>query len=116
MALIIDGVWDDNSVLSRTKIWISSGMTRIFEPGNTHHRSYDQTMRCMLPYGGGVPEEKTLAYLGRAGFVHLHSRDLMYIRDLYKPDLPWYKRLVQGRSYYIIASKKTPIPGPHTSF
>ena len=104
--LIIDGVWDDKSLLSWLKIRVSSGMARIFEPDNTHHRSYGPDIRSRLPYGGGVPEEITLKYLEEAGFVHIQTRDLMYIRGLYRPELPWYKKLNQGRSYYIIASMK----------
>lgn len=104
--LIIDGVWDDNSLLSKMKIRISSGMARIFEPYNTHQRSYDSTIRTILPYGGGVPEEITQKLLKEAGFIHLDTRNLKYIRELYSSELPWYKKWVQGMSYYIIASLK----------
>lgn len=103
---IIDGVWDDNSLLSRMKIRISSGMARIFEPHNTHQRSYDTRIRASLPYAGGVPEGITLNLLKDAGFIHQGTRNLMYIRELHKPILPWYKRLAQGKSYYIIVSVK----------
>ncbi|MDD1729622.1 MAG: methyltransferase domain-containing protein [Methanospirillum sp.] len=103
---IIDGVWDDNSLLSWMKIRMSSGVARIFEPHNTHQRSYDPTIRASLPYAGGVPEEITLNLLKDTGFVHLDTRNLMYIRELQKTDLPWYKRLAQGKSYYIIISVK----------
>ncbi len=104
--LVIDGVWDDKSLLSWLKIRFSSGMARIFEPGNTHHRSYGPEIRRSLPFGGGVPEETTLKYLVEAGFVHVRTRDLMYIRALYRSELPWYRRFAQGRSYYIITSMK----------
>jgi hypothetical protein len=87
------------------KIRISSGMARIFEPHNTHQRSYDSTIRNVLPYGGWVPEEITLKYLEDAGFIHLDTRDLVYIRELHKSEFPWYKKFVQGKSYYIINSK-----------
>lgn len=104
--LIIDGVWDDKSLISYIKIRISSGFTRLFEPHNTHHRSYDQTIRSTLPYGGGVPEEVTLKYLNDVGCIHLDTRNLMYIRELYQSALPWYRRCAQGKSYYIITSAK----------
>jgi ubiquinone/menaquinone biosynthesis C-methylase UbiE len=106
MVLIIDGVWDDKSLLSWLKIRISSGLARIFERDNTHHRSYGPAIRRSLPYGGGVPEERTRECLEDAGFVHVRTRDLMYIRALYRSELPWYRRFAQGRSYYIIASMK----------
>jgi len=104
--LIIDGVWNDKNFLTRVRMSISSGMTRIFEPEKTHPASYDTTLRSRLPHEGGVPMETMLAYLKHAGFSNLQSRDLMYIRELQKSQISWYRRLAQGRSYYLIASTK----------
>jgi ubiquinone/menaquinone biosynthesis C-methylase UbiE len=104
--LIIDGVWNDNSPGSRVRIGISSCMSRIFEPEHTHPESYDRAIRSRLPHNGGVPEETLLAFLKNAGFSSIQFRDLMYIRELQKSQLAWYKKLAQGRSYYICASIK----------
>ncbi len=104
--LVIDGIWDDKSLATRVKMGFSSGMTRVFEQENTHRRSYDRTLRSRLPYEGGVPLESMLALLERAGFSPKHLGDLRYIRDLQKARLPWYKRLAQGKTYYIIVSMK----------
>lgn len=102
--LVIDGIWDDHRLRTRAKMGISSGMTRVFEQENTHRRSYDRALRSRLPYGGGVPLESMQALLGRTGFLPLHVRDLLYIRDLHRSQLPWYKRLAQGKTYYIVTS------------
>jgi ubiquinone/menaquinone biosynthesis C-methylase UbiE len=104
--LVIDGVWNDNSVVTRVRMRISSGMARIFEPENTHPASYGQDLRNRLPLGGGVPEETMLAYLGQAGFQNIQFRNLMYIRELQKSRLPWYRNLAQGKSYYVVTSRK----------
>jgi hypothetical protein len=81
-------------------------MTRIFEPDTTSRKSYDRALRSRLPHDGGVPKETMLAYLGRAGFFNMQSGDLMYILELQKPQIPWYRRLTSARSYYLIAATK----------
>lgn len=106
VVLIIDGVWNDKSLPTRAKIWMSNVLTRIFEPEDTHHKSYDRALREQLPHDGGVPKETMLSYLDRAGFARMQFRDLMYIREIQKPELPWYRRLSPGKSYYILVGKK----------
>jgi ubiquinone/menaquinone biosynthesis C-methylase UbiE len=106
MSLVIDGVWNDNCLGTRVRMRISSGMARIFEPEHTHPASYSEGVRTRLPLGGGVSEETIQAYLQQAGFLDMQFRDLMYIRELQKLQLPWYRKLAQGKSYYIVASKK----------
>lgn len=109
--LIIDGVWNDNSPGTRVRMGISSRMCRIFEPEHTHPASYGQDVRTRLPHGGGVPKEAMQAYLGQAGFLNIQLRDLMYIRELQKSRLPWYRRIAQGKSYYIVAATKPEADG-----
>lgn len=104
--LIIDGVWDDKRLLTWVKMRISSGMARIFEPAHTRRKSYDRNLRSRLPHDGGVPKEIMLTYLERAGFSNMQFRDLMYILELQRSQLPWYRRLTSAKSYYIIASTK----------
>lgn len=104
--LIIDGVWDDKRLLTWVKMSISSGMTRIFEPDTARRKSYDRTLRSRLPHDGGVPKEIIQAYLERVGFFNMQFRDLRYILEMQRSQLPWYRRLTSGKSYYIIASTK----------
>jgi ubiquinone/menaquinone biosynthesis C-methylase UbiE len=105
-ALIIDGVWDDKTFRARASRALGEGLVRIFEPGETHHKSYDRDLRSHLPHDGGVPHNTARSYMQRAGFTGTEFHDLMYIRELQKAELPWYRRLAQGRSYYILAAKK----------
>jgi len=104
--LIIDGVWDDKRLLTWLKMRISSGMTRIFEPDSPRRKSYDRNLQSRLPDDGGVPKETMLAYLEGAGFSNLQFRDLMYILELQRSQLPWYRRLTSGKGYYIVAATK----------
>ena len=104
--LIIDGVWNDESLKTRAGIAISYRIARIFEPERLHPVSYSKAVRDLLPHGGGVPETTMLTYLWRAGFSDIHSRDLAYIRELQRSQLPWYRRIAQGRSYYIASAEK----------
>jgi ubiquinone/menaquinone biosynthesis C-methylase UbiE len=104
MVLIIDGVWKDKSFSIRTKRMVSDGLAKIFD--RTNHSHYDKKLRSQLPYDGGVPHETMVSYLERAGFTDLCFRDLMYIRDMQKPQQPWYRRFAPGKTYYILAAKK----------
>jgi ubiquinone/menaquinone biosynthesis C-methylase UbiE len=106
MLVVIDGVWHDNSLGTRVRMRISSGMARIFEPESTHPASYSEGVRTRLPLGGGVSEETMQAFLQQAGFLDMQFRDLMYIRELQKLQLPWYRRFAQGKSYYLVTSTK----------
>jgi ubiquinone/menaquinone biosynthesis C-methylase UbiE len=105
-ALIIDGVWDDKKITTKASRALGDSLVRIFEPGDSHHKSYDPDLRNHLPHDGGVPHEVALSYMTRAGFTGMYFRDLKYIRELQKAELPWYRRLAQGKSYYILAAKK----------
>ena len=86
-------------------------MCRTFEPGHTHPASYGEDVRTRLPHSGGMPKEAMQAYLEQAGFLNIQFRDLMYIRELQKSRLPWYRRIAQGKSYYIVAATKPEADG-----
>lgn len=107
LVLIMDGVWYDKTLGTRVKRTLSDGLSRLFEGNNAHRRSYDDHLRDHLTYDGGVPEEVVHTYLERSGFSDITFQDLMYIRELQKSDTPWYRRLVQTRSYYLLAGRKS---------
>jgi len=106
MVFIIDGVWDDKRVMTRMKRDLGDFLTRVFEPEDTHHKSYGRTLRNQLPHDGGVPRDRAQTYLEQAGFSGMYFRDLMYIRELQKPQLAWYRRLSPGKSYYLLTGTK----------
>lgn len=104
VVLIIEGVWNDRSFSIRAKRFLSDGLAKIF--GHTHGGHYDKSLRCQLPYDGGVPRETMESDLEQAGFTAPCFRDLMYIRDLQKPLQPWYLRFAPSKTYYLIAATK----------
>jgi ubiquinone/menaquinone biosynthesis C-methylase UbiE len=104
VVLIIDGVWKDRSFPIRAKRILSDGLAKIF--GHTHGGHYDKKLRSQLPYDGGVPKETMVADLEHAGFTRICFRDLMYIRELQKPQQPWYLRFAPAKTYYILAATK----------
>jgi ubiquinone/menaquinone biosynthesis C-methylase UbiE len=106
--IIIDGVWNDKSIPARFKRGVSDGLTRIIERDNTHHRSYDKKLRGHLPHDGGVSKEVVQGYLESAGFSGGRFRDLMYIRLLQRDQLPWYRKITSGKSYYLLTASKRP--------
>ncbi len=104
--IVIDGIWNDKRISTRIKMCASSWMSCLLEPEKTHGKSYDKTVRSQLPYEGGVPKETIFTCLERTGFFKIHYSDLMYIREIQKQQMPWYKRFVKGKSYYLVHSKK----------
>ncbi len=106
MLLIVDGVWDDKRLATRMRRGIGDGLTRLFERDDAHHRSYDKNLRSLLPHDGGMPRKTVLAYLERAGFSQMNFRDLMYIREMQKQQLAWYRKIAPTKSYYILVATK----------
>lgn len=102
--LIIDGVWKDKSFSTRAKRVFSDGLAKIFD--RTHRSHYDTNLRSQLPYDGGVPQETMVSYLENAGFTGITIRDLMYIREMQKPQQSWYRRFAPSKTYYILAATK----------
>jgi ubiquinone/menaquinone biosynthesis C-methylase UbiE len=102
--LIIDGIWKDKSLSTRAKRALSDGLARIFDRTHGHH--YDTNLRSQLPYDGGVPHETMVPCLENAGFTGISIRDLMYIREMQKPEQPWYRRFAPGKTYYILTATK----------
>lgn len=104
VVIIIDGVWKDRSFPIRAKRILSDGLAKIF--GHTHGGHYDKKLRSQLPYDGGVPKETMVSDLEDAGFTGICFRDLMYIREMQKPQQPWYLRFAPAKTYYILAATK----------
>lgn len=104
--LIIDGVWNDGAPGTRIRVGIGSWLSRIFDPGATHPASYGGEVKDRLPHGGGVPAKVVIDYLLKAGFIDIEERDLRYIRKLQRSQLSWYQRLMQGKTYYLVAGTK----------
>jgi hypothetical protein len=83
---------------------LSDGLAKIFD--RTKHSQYTQELRSHLPFDGGMPKETMISYLEHAGFTDVCFRDLMYIREMQKPQQPWYRRFAPSKSYYILAATK----------
>ncbi len=104
--LIIDGVWDDKRFSTQCKRCLSEFLTSIFENSDSHRRTYNKNLRKALPHDGGVSQDTMRRYLENTGFSEVTFRDLMYIRDLQRERMPWYRKITAGKSYYILQTKK----------
>jgi len=105
--LIIDGVWNDKRFSTYCKRCLSEYLTSVFESTNSHSHGYDKALRNALPHDGGVSQEAMQMYLDNAGFSDVSFRDLMYIRSLQRKQMPWYRKITTGKSYYILQAKKS---------
>jgi len=102
--LIIEGIWKDKSFTIQAKRILSDGLARMF--GHTHGGHYDEKLRSLLPYDGGVPKEIMVSDLKHAGFTGICSRDLMYIQEMQRPQQNWYRKFAPGKTYYLLAATK----------
>lgn len=104
VVLIIDGVWTGRRFSIRAKRMVSDGLAKIF--GHSHGGHYDKILRSQLPYDGGVPKEMMISEVKHTGFTDICFRDVMYIREILKPQQPWYQKFAPGETYYILAATK----------
>lgn len=106
VVMVIDGVWDDGGVVTAIRRKTSGTLARILEPHPHGEKGYDEEVRRALPNKGGVPEEKTRAYLTAAGFTEISVANLVSIRNNQRLRMKWYQKINPANPYYLISGTK----------
>lgn len=104
--LIIDGQWDDGSVLSGFRKKLSTWLTPILEEHPHGKHGYSEEMKKALPNVNGVSAEAAHAYLEKAGFTNIAIHDLSQIRDDQRSRQKWYENIRPKGTYYLISGTK----------
>ncbi|WP_421908649.1 class I SAM-dependent methyltransferase [Methanolacinia petrolearia] len=103
--LVIDGLWDDGKLSTKTKRKISRTIAKIVEK-HPHESRYGEDLSSSLPNLGGVPEEKAKEYFSKAGLAEISVKSLAHIRENQKKRLNWYEKLNASWSYYLVSGVK----------
>lgn len=104
--VIIDGVWDDGSMDTSFRRFLSNVGVMVVERKNPWKGYYSNELKAALPNAGGTPLEMSTVYLKMAGFRDIKSLDITYIRDIQRRFMPWHKRIGHKYGYYLIYSCK----------
>ena len=106
VVMVIDGVWDDGSLLSAARRRTSAAFARILEPHPHGEKGYAEEVRDALPNKGGVPAETSRTYLEAAGFSGISVLSLDKIRENQRSRLRWYQKINPISPYYLISGRK----------
>jgi ubiquinone/menaquinone biosynthesis C-methylase UbiE len=105
--LVIDGIWDDGSLNTRVRRFLSNIGVLIFERRNPwKEHNYSQELRSSLPNVDGTSLDISIQYLNDAGFVGLKHYDISNIRKIQKQQMPFWKRIGYNYDYYLLYGQK----------
>lgn len=104
-AIVIDGVWDDGSLESRLRRFISGVCVTIID-GKNVHKGYPKELKDSLPNASGTPLDSAKKYFEAAGFKNIGMKDLEHIRDVQKKQMPFRYKVAFDYKYYLIYGKK----------
>ncbi|MCZ9313526.1 MAG: class I SAM-dependent methyltransferase [Methanocorpusculum sp.] len=110
VVVVIDGVWDDGSVISAVRRRTSSVFARILEPHPHGEKGYSTKVCDALPNRGGVPEAEARRYMENTGFVGISILNLDHIRVNQRQRLKWYQKINPISPYYLMAGRKEICP------
>ena len=105
-AVIIDGIWDDGSLNTKFRRFLSNVGVMVAERKNPWKGYYSDDLKAVLPNAGGTPLERSRGYLSDAGLKDIQSRDITYIRDIQRKFMPWHKRIGNNYGYYLVHGSK----------
>ncbi|MDR0438838.1 MAG: class I SAM-dependent methyltransferase [Methanocalculaceae archaeon] len=106
VVMVIDGVWDDGSVLSDVRRKMSFAFSRMFELHPHGEKGYSTEICNVLPNRGGVPASEVHRYLEIAGFSEVSVLNLDNICVSQRQRLNWYQRINPSPSYYLVSGWK----------
>jgi ubiquinone/menaquinone biosynthesis C-methylase UbiE len=104
--LVVDGVWNDGSLETKTRRLISDLCTLLVEKRNPRKGYYSREINSELPNPHGAPPEKTLDNFRAASFKNVRDLDLKELIELQKRTMPFRKRIAFDYKYHLIYGEK----------
>lgn len=104
--LVIDGVWDNGSTISRVRRSLSMSIAMRVDKNPHGSHGYQEDVKQYLPNRGGMPKEKVVDSFMAAGFDVLDIRMLTDIAKCQKMQLPWYQKIAPKDVYYMAVGRK----------
>lgn len=106
VVLVIDGVWDDGSSITKARRKVSDMLAHRLEAHPHGKRSYSEEVRAALPHKGGVSPDVVRTYFAETGLEEVACLDLKQITENQCRQLPWYRKIMKMSSYYLMAGSK----------
>jgi Methylase involved in ubiquinone/menaquinone biosynthesis len=104
--IVIDGVWNDGSIETNARRFVSDLCTMIVERRNPRKGHYSRELDSELPNRHGVPPEKMLEYFRAAEFKNIKDLNLKDIMELQKKKMSFRKRIAYNYKYHLIYGEK----------
>lgn len=104
--IVIDGVWDDGSIETNARRFISDLCTLVVEKRNPRKGHYSREIDSELPNRHGVPLEKMLDYFRVAGFQNIKDVNLKDIIELQKKKMSFRRRIAYKYDYHLVYGVK----------
>jgi ubiquinone/menaquinone biosynthesis C-methylase UbiE len=106
MLIVVDGLWNDGSLETRSRRLVSDLCTLLTERRNPRKGHYSKEICRELPNPFGAPPEKTLGYFKEAGFKNIKDVDLKEIIEIQKRTMSFRKRIAFNYKYHLIYGEK----------
>lgn len=104
--IVVDGLWNDGSLETKSRRLVSDFCTLLIERQNPRKGHYPKEINRGLPNPYGAPPEKTLEYFEEAGFKNIKNLDLREIIEIQKRMMSFRKRLAFNYKYHLIYGEK----------
>lgn len=104
-AIVIDGIWDDGSLETRLRRFISNVFVFVIG-GKYTHKGYSKELNDSLPNASGTSLDNARKYFELAGFKNIGIRDIEHIRDIQKRQMPFRYEVAFNYQYYLIYGEK----------
>lgn len=105
--IVIDGIWNDDSMIHNLRKKISFKIASIAEE-HPHGKSthYSDELSSNLPNMGGLSKEKTAFYFKNAGFEDISVIELDSIIKEQRKNMKWYQKIAPKNNYFLISGVK----------
>lgn len=104
--IVIDGVWNDGSLETKARRFVSDLCTLAVERRNPRKGYYSREINNELPNPYGAPPEKTFEYFKAAGLKNVKDLDLKEIIEIQKKTMSFRKRISFNYQYHLIHGEK----------
>jgi ubiquinone/menaquinone biosynthesis C-methylase UbiE len=104
--IVVDGLWNDGSLETKSRRLVSDFCTLIIERKNPRRGHYSREINRELPNPNGAPPERTLEYFREAGFKNVKDLDLKEIIEIQKSMMSFRKRIAFNYKYHLIYGEK----------
>lgn len=104
--IVIDGKWNDGSVISNIRKKISNSIANRKETHPHGSHTYGDDVISLLPNMGGLSKDDAVKSFEDAGFEIFKTIDLQNIQKCQSKDFVWYQKIAPKSVYYLIAGRK----------